>query len=64
MARLVDLEEIRSNKHNLSIPLYTRQADGHRQYDISTAQQAWQDSRIVLQEQTEALFAALRNIGY
>ncbi len=64
VARLVELEEIRGNNHNLSVPLYTQGGNGHRRYDVSTAQQAWQDSRIVLQDQTDALFKALQEVGY
>lgn len=64
IARLVELEEIRKNHHNLSIPLYTRIGNGQRQYDVSAAQQAWQDSRILVKQQTDALFQVLKQTGY
>ena len=65
IARLVDLAEIQANNHNLSIPLYVSGANGkERHYNVGNAVQAWQDSRELLQEQTESLFKALKEIGY
>ena len=65
IARLVDLAEIQANNHNLSIPLYVSGANGkERHYNVGDAVQAWQDSRELLQEQTESLFKALKEIGY
>ncbi|PZV13322.1 MAG: SAM-dependent DNA methyltransferase [Leptolyngbya sp.] len=65
IARLVDLAEIQANNHNLSIPLYVSGSNGkERHYNVGDAVQAWQDSRELLQEQTESLFKALKEIGY
>lgn len=63
LAQLTDLAEIRVNHYNLSIPLYVLGATGQaRSYNISNAVQAWQDSQIMLHDQTAALFEALKQI--
>jgi type I restriction enzyme M protein len=65
IARVVSLEEIRTNRHNLSIPLYVaaRQADDS-EGQLEKAIEAWQEGRTRLRDQTSALLNALASIGY
>lgn len=65
IARVVPLEEIRTNRHNLSIPLYVtaRQADAG-EGQLESAIEAWQEGRSRLREHTAMLLKALASIGY
>jgi type I restriction enzyme M protein len=61
---LVAIEDIRANQHNLSIPLYVQNDNGHEVQDIEHAIEAWKVSRVKLKKQTEALFKSLADLGY
>jgi type I restriction enzyme M protein len=61
---LVDIEELRENLHNLSIPLYVQNNIGHKVHNIEHAIEAWKVSRIQLKKQTEALCKGLAELGY
>ncbi|MCU7931381.1 MAG: type I restriction-modification system subunit M [Candidatus Thiodiazotropha sp. (ex Codakia rugifera)] len=61
---LVDLEEIRANQHNLSIPLYVQDTNGHAAHDIEHAIEEWKVSRVRLKKQTGELFKSLVELGY
>nr|MBA3532214.1 SAM-dependent DNA methyltransferase [Ardenticatenales bacterium] len=63
VARLVELEEIRDNRHNLSLPLYLT-TEKTRERDVSAALLQWQASRSNLHEQTERLLQRLAEVGY
>lgn len=61
---LVDIEEIRANQHNLSIPLYVQNGSGHEAQDIEHAIEAWKISRVKLKKQTIELFKSISELGY
>jgi type I restriction enzyme M protein len=61
---LVDIEEIRANQHNLSIPLYVQDTSGHEAHDIEHAIEEWKVSRVRLKKQTGELFKSLAGLGY
>ncbi len=61
---LVDIDEIRANQHNLSIPLYMQNDSGHEVHDIEQAIEAWKVSRVKLKKQTTDLFKSLVELGY
>lgn len=61
---LVDIEEIRANQHNLSIPLYVQDTNGHEAHDIEHAIEEWKVSRVKLKKQTSELFKSLAELGY
>lgn len=61
---LVDIEDIRANQHNLSIPLYVQNDSGHEVHDIEHAIEAWKVSRVKLKKQTTDLFKSLAELGY
>ncbi len=61
---LVDIEEIRANQHNLSIPLYVQDTNGHEAHDIERAIEEWKVSRVKLKKQTSELFKSLAELGY
>ncbi len=64
IAHLVDLDEIRANGHNLSIPLYIRPQKDATEIDVNAAILAWQASRRQLRAQTENLFNTLAEVGF
>ncbi|WP_340123701.1 class I SAM-dependent DNA methyltransferase [Methylobacter svalbardensis] len=61
---LVDIEDIRANQNNLSIPLYVQNDSGHEVHDIEHAIEAWKVSRVKLKKQTTDLFKSLAELGY
>lgn len=63
MARLVDLDEIRENLHNLSIPLYVHSSSNDDGQTLESTIEAWQVGRVELKKQTRKLFEALAEIG-
>lgn len=63
IARLVDIEEIRENAHNLSIPLYVHNGSSSDGQSLEATIEAWQSGRVELKKQSKKLFAALADIG-
>ena len=63
IARIVDIEEIRENMHNLSIPLYVHNGSNGDGLSLESAIQEWQAGRIELKNQSRKLFTALAAIG-
>ena len=61
---LVNIEQIRANQHNLSIPLYVQNDSGHEAHDIEHTIEAWKVSRLKLKKQTEELLENLEKFGY
>jgi type I restriction enzyme M protein len=65
-SRLVSLEEIREQDHNLSIPLYVRaesaggNGNGEDGPSLSEAITSWQESSQELRQSMDALFATLK----
>ena len=65
IACLTSLEEIRKNRHNLSIPLYVHTpVQEENQQDLSCAVKDWLAGRKALKDQTEKLFATLSDLGF
>ncbi|HFQ4805521.1 TPA: N-6 DNA methylase [Vibrio vulnificus] len=64
IAALVDLDDIRENQHNLSIPLYVKAKDDEESHDIEHAIESWKVSRVQLKKQTNKLFQSLAALGY
>jgi type I restriction enzyme M protein len=68
-SRLVPIEEIRSQQHNLSIPLYVRTesttANGNDQpqRSLKESKGAWQASSRQLQQSMDDLFSTLKEVG-
>ncbi|GAL06101.1 type I restriction-modification system DNA-methyltransferase subunit M [Photobacterium aphoticum] len=48
IAALVDLDDIRENQYNLSIPLYVKAKDDEESHDIEYAIESWKASRVQL----------------
>jgi type I restriction enzyme M protein len=63
IARLADIEEIRENMHNLSIPLYVHNGTNGDGQTLESTIEAWQVGRVELKKQSKKLFAALAEIG-
>ncbi|NDY71474.1 SAM-dependent DNA methyltransferase [Desulfobacter hydrogenophilus] len=63
IARLTDIEEIRENMHNLSIPLYVHNGTNGDGQSLESTIEAWQVGRVELKKQSKKLFAALAEIG-
>ncbi|WP_312932405.1 type I restriction-modification system subunit M [Stutzerimonas nitrititolerans] len=61
---LVDIEAIRENQHNLSIPLYVQAVNDEEAHDIEHAIEVWKISRVQLKKQTSKLFKSLAKLGY
>lgn len=64
IAVLADIEEVRANLHNLSIPLYVQAINDDEVHDIEHAIEAWKISRVKLKKQSNALFKSLAELGY
>ena len=68
-SRLVPLEEIRSQQHNLSIPLYVRtestntNGNGQPQGSVKETIWAWQTSSRQLRQSMDDLFSTLKEAG-
>ena len=63
IARIVDIEEIRENMHNLSIPLYVHNGSNGDGQSLESTIEAWQGGRVELKKQSRKLFMALAEIG-
>lgn len=63
IARVVDIEEIRENMHNLSIPLYVQNGSNGDGQSLESTIEAWQVGRFELKKQSRKLFMALAEIG-
>jgi type I restriction enzyme M protein len=63
IARLADIEEIRGNMHNLSIPLYVHNGTNGDGQSLESTIEAWQVGRVELKKQTKKLLTALAEIG-
>ena len=61
---LVDIEKIKENLYNLSIPLYVQAKNKGEMNDIEYAIETWEISRVQLKKQTNALFDSLEKLGY
>ncbi|MEZ9570804.1 N-6 DNA methylase [Vibrio splendidus] len=61
---LVDLDDIRENQYNLSIPLYVKTKNSEEVHDIGHAIESWKVSRVQLKKQTNQLFKSLAQLGY
>ncbi|MCC3860740.1 type I restriction-modification system subunit M [Pseudemcibacter aquimaris] len=68
IARLVDLDEVKDNLFNLSIPLYVTAKNGNgsheEEQDLEGAIEDWKISRTLLKKQTNKLFDSLKELGY
>ena len=67
ISRVVDLNEIKSNFYNLSIPLYvTLKNEPHNNQDESLEKilEEWQISRNLLKQKTNKLLNDLKELGY
>ncbi|MGP5327675.1 type I restriction-modification system subunit M [Vreelandella titanicae] len=61
---LVDIDIIKENLYNLSIPLYVQAKSDGELHDIEHAIEAWKVSRVQLKRQTNKLFKSLGELGY
>lgn len=64
IARMADVEEIRENLYNLSIPLYVSNGSKEDGQDLTAAIEAWQMGRVALKKQTKKLFETLAELGF
>ena len=61
---LVDIDTLKENLYNLSIPLYLQAQNNGEVHDIEHAIEAWKVSRVQLKKQTNKLFQSLAQLGY
>ena len=61
---LVDINTLKENLYNLSIPLYVQAQDNGEVRDIEHAIEAWKVSRVQLKKQNNKLFQSLAALGY
>ncbi|ATX13200.1 type I restriction-modification system subunit M [Escherichia coli] len=61
---LVNIEAIKENLYNLSIPLYVQAQNNAEVHNIEHAIEAWKVSRTQLKKQTNKLFQSLAELGY
>ncbi|EBN9761805.1 SAM-dependent DNA methyltransferase, partial [Salmonella enterica] len=61
---LVDIELIKENLYNLSIPLYVQAQSDDEEHDVQTIVEAWKISRLQLKKQTGKLLTSLKQLGY
>ena len=61
---LVDIETIKENLYNLSIPLYVQAQNNGEVHDIEHAIETWKVSRVKMKKQTNKLFESLAELGY
>jgi type I restriction enzyme M protein len=64
IAALVEIETIKENLYNLSIPLYVEAIADNEVHDIEHAIEAWKISRVQMKKQTNKLFESLAEIAY
>jgi len=63
IATLVDIEVIKDNLFNLSIPLYVKAKSNDEDHDIEHVIESWKVSRFELKKLTKKLFNAFTDIG-
>lgn len=61
---LVEIDVIKENLYNLSIPLYVQAQSNGDAHNIEHAIEAWKVSRTQLKKQTNKLFQSLAELGY
>lgn len=61
---LVDIDVIKENLYNLSIPLYVQAQSNGEVHNIEHVIEAWKVSRTQLKIQTNKLFKSLADLGY
>ena len=61
---LVDIEAIKENLYNLSIPLYVKTQNNVKTNDIQHAIESWKVSSVKLKRNIKVLFDSLDSIGY
>lgn len=64
IAAFADVNTIKENLYNLSIPLYVQAIGNDEVHDIEHAIEAWKVSRVQLKKQTNKLFQSLAELGY
>jgi type I restriction enzyme M protein len=64
IAALVDIDTLKENLYNLSIPLYVQAKNNGEVHDIEHAIEAWKVSRVQLKKQTNKLFQSLAELGF
>lgn len=64
IAVLANLDLIRENLYNLSIPLYVQAKGNSDEYDVEHCIEEWKVTRIQLQKQTNKLLQSLEELGY
>ncbi|HIH6620439.1 TPA: N-6 DNA methylase, partial [Klebsiella michiganensis] len=64
ISALVDIEVIKENFYNLSIPLYVQNQNNSETYDISHAIESWKINRVLLKKNTKSLLGKLSQLGY
>ena len=64
IAALVDIDVIKENLYNLSIPLYVQAQSNGDAHNIEHAIEAWKVSRTQLKKQTNKFFQSLAELGY
>lgn len=61
---LVDIDVIKENFYNLSIPLYVQAQVNGEAHDIEQTIEAWKVNRVQLKKQINKLFESLTQLGY
>ncbi|WP_038176066.1 type I restriction-modification system subunit M [Vibrio pacinii] len=61
---LVNIETIKENLYNLSIPLYVQAQNNSEVHDIEVAIEEWKVNRVQLKKQINKLFQSLTALGY
>lgn len=64
IAALADIETIKENLYNLSIPLYVQAQSNDDVNDIEHGIETWKITRVQLKKQTNKLFQSLAELGY
>jgi len=63
LTALVDIEEVRANQHNLSIPLYVQNNSEYEVYNIEHIIEDWKVSKVKTKKQINSLFMNLKELG-
>lgn len=61
---LVDVDVIRDNQYNLSIPLYVQAVSDNGALDIESVIEGWKVSRVQLKKQSKKLLESLTELGH
>lgn len=61
---LVDIQTIKDNSYNLSIPLYIQAFNDKEAYDIEHYIESWKASRLLAKKQNKILLNDLTHLGY